>query len=155
MDNQSNPDANLRPPSARLGFLLYRSGLAIARGFERALAPLNMMPVESGLLMTLAYDGPNHVRGLARLLGVGRQTVVNATRRLETAGLVRRMPSPLDSRLVQFSITSKGRRLLIDVENIAEGFDAQLRTITGEENEALIAGALQELLATSFLAYES
>ena len=155
MDDINSPEGTERPPSERLGFLLYRSGLAIARGYERALGPTKIMPTESGVLMTLAYQGPNHVRGMARFLGVGRQTVVNVTRRLEMAGLVARSASARDSRVAQFTITSLGRQKLLEIEDLAERFDARLRAIVGEENEALIVRTLHDLLEATFLAYEN
>lgn len=155
MDDKNRMNTIMRPPSERLGFVLYRSGLAIARGYERALEPVNMMPTESGVLMTLAYQGPNHVRGMARLLGVGRQTIVNVTKRLEKVGLVTRSASTDDSRIAQFSITVDGRKKLLEIEDIAERFDIRLRAITGKENEALIVEALQRLLGAAFLDYES
>jgi DNA-binding MarR family transcriptional regulator len=155
MDDKINPEPTQRPPSERLGFVLYRSGLAIARGFERALEPAGIVPTESGVLMTLAYQGPNHVRGLARLLGVGRQTIVNVTKRLDSMGLIARFASPADARITQFSITSDGQQKLVEIEDIAERFDARLRAITGEENETLIVDALHELLGASFLEYQN
>jgi DNA-binding MarR family transcriptional regulator len=141
-------------PRERLGFMIYRSGLAVSRGFERALKPIETTPSEAGVLSALAYSGPNHVRGLARLLGLGRQTIVNVARRLEEQRLVERSASKEDARLSVFGITMAGRRKLSAVEKIATAFDEQLRTIVGSQREADLTQVLQRIVDAPFLAYE-
>lgn len=141
-------------PDARLGFMLYRCGLAVARGFDRALKPIETTPSEAGVLSALAYSGPNHVRGLARMLGLGRQTMVNVTRRLDEAQFVVRVPSQQDARLSLFEITPTGRRKLGQIETIASAFDAELRAIVGAGREAELTPLLQRIVDAPFLAYE-
>lgn len=141
-------------PRERLGFMIYRSGLAVSRGFERALNPIGTTPSEAGVLSALAYSGPNHVRALARLLGLGRQTIVNVTRRLEDQHFVERSASREDARLSMFAITPIGRRKLAAVEKIAAAFDQQLRTIVGAQREADLTQVLQKIVDAPFLAYE-
>lgn len=147
-------DDNKEAPRDRLGFMLYRSGLAVSRGYERALAPLGASPGEAGVLSALAYGGPNHVRGLGRELGLGRQTIVNLTKRMEEQGLVARFSSAEDARRAVFAITPAGRGMLAEVEVVAQAFDAQLRQIVGEDAEANLTEALQRIVAAPFLAYE-
>jgi DNA-binding MarR family transcriptional regulator len=126
----------------------------VARGYERALKPIGVMPVEAGLLTSLHHGGPNHVRGLARQLGVGRQTIVNVTRALQQRGWIERKTSSDDGRLALFSITSAGKTRLSEVEMLATAFDGQLREVVGQEREAILVQHLQRILAASFLAHE-
>jgi DNA-binding MarR family transcriptional regulator len=142
------------PPKERLGFMLYRTGLAVARGYERALKPIGASPADAGVLSALAYNGPNHTRGLARLLGLGRQTIVNVTKRLEDGKLLKRMVSERDSRLALFEITALGRKRLSEIEIIASRLDGQLRDIVGARNERDLTTKLQLVLAAPFLAHE-
>lgn len=141
-------------PRERLGFMIYRSGLAVSRGFERALSPIDTTPSEAGVLSALAYSGPNHVRALARLLGLGRQTIVNVTKRLEEQHLVERSLSKEDARLSVFAITVAGRHKLAAIEKIAAAFDEQLRVIVGPHREAELTQALQKIVDAPYLAYE-
>jgi DNA-binding MarR family transcriptional regulator len=141
-------------PTARLGFLLYRSGLAIARGYERALKPIDASPTDAGVLSALAYSGPNHTRGLARMLGLGRQTIVNVTKRLEDSGLIARNASDRDGRLAVFAISKKGSTRLAEIEVIASGFDGQLSAIVGAANEQGLVETLQRILAAPMLTHE-
>lgn len=138
----------------RLGFLVYRAGLAVSRGYERALKPIGIMPVEAGVLGSLGYSGPNHVRGLARQLGVGRQTIVNVTRSLELRQWITRMLSEQDARLVVFRIEPQGQTLLAAVEKIAKAFDSKLGEIVGPPQDILLIAQLQQIVDAPFLAHE-
>jgi DNA-binding MarR family transcriptional regulator len=138
----------------RLGFLIYRAGLAVSRGYERALKPLGVMPVEAGVLTALRHGGPNHVRGLARALGVGRQTIVNVTRALEERTWIERSASEEDARLAVFTIAPAGRQKLNAIEKLASAFDAKLREVVGLEQEAGLIQQLQQIVEAQFLAHE-
>jgi DNA-binding MarR family transcriptional regulator len=142
-------------PKQRLGFLLYRAGLAVSRGYERALTPMGVAPVEAGVMSALCYSGPNHVRGLARLLGVGRQTIVNTTKSLEAQRLIFRSASDSDSRLATFSIATAGKRKLKKIEIIAQAFDQELRTIVGADHELALIEHLAAIVDSPLLAYEA
>jgi DNA-binding MarR family transcriptional regulator len=156
MDEKQQGAANMTAlqHQQRLGFLVYRAGLAVSRGYERALRPIGIMPVEAGVLGSLGYGGPNHVRGLARQLGVGRQTIVNVTRALEQRGWISRALSEQDARLVIFSIDPAGRAKLVSVEQIAQNFDGKLGDIVGPPQDILLMDQLQRIVDAPFLAHE-
>ena len=148
MDDMAQRSDDLRSPESRLGFLLYRAGLAISRGYERALQPLAATPVEAGVLSVLAYEGPNHVRALGRKLGLGRQTIVNSAKLLSEAGLVERVVSESDARLSLLTITKTGRARLAGIEQIATRFDQELRDVVGSEGERQMIEKLQNILVS-------
>jgi DNA-binding MarR family transcriptional regulator len=147
-------DKRSRSHDQRLGFMVYRAGLAISRGYERTLNPIGVMPVEAGVLGSLCYGGPNHVRGLARQLGVGRQTIVNVTRTLEQKKWIKRAASDDDARLAIFSISTGGIKKLGDIETLAQAFDAKLREIVGPSNEKAMIEHLGGIVDAPFLAHE-
>jgi DNA-binding MarR family transcriptional regulator len=138
----------------RLGFLIYRAGLAVARGYERVLKPMNVMPVEVGVLSSLSYEGPNHVRGLARQLGVGRQTIVNVTKVLENRGWLARSLSEKDARLAIFSVSQAGKAKLAAIETLVHQFDTELAKIAGPENGAVVIETLKAIVASPYFAHE-
>ena len=148
MDDMAQRSDDLRSPESRLGFLLYRAGLAISRGYERALQPLAATPVEAGVLSVLAYEGPNHVRALGRKLGLGRQTIVNITKSLVESGLLERIASEADARLNLLTITRTGRARLVRIEKIATRFDQELRVVVGTEGERHMIEKLQKILVS-------
>jgi DNA-binding MarR family transcriptional regulator len=141
-------------PEARLGFLLYRAGLAVSRGYERALGPLGAAPADAGVLSCLGYRGPSHTRALGRFLGLGRQTIVNVTRRLERDGLIGRMAHPEDARLALFDITDAGRGRLAEIEAVARAFDARLLAIVGSPGEAMLVAKLQAIVDDPMFAHD-
>jgi MarR family transcriptional regulator, organic hydroperoxide resistance regulator len=147
---RNEPSAN----EQRLGFMIYRAGLAIARGYERVLSPIKVVPVESGVLGSLCYRGPNHVRGLARQLGVGRQTIVNVTKSLESKGWISRALSANDARLVMFSISQSGRKKMQSIEAISTEFDTRLSEIVGKSNEHKMIQLLRDIVSSPFLGHQ-
>lgn len=141
-------------PHQRLGFVVYRAGLAVSRGYERALRPLDVSATEAGLLSSLQYNGPGHVRALARLLGIGRQTIVNVTRSLELKGWITRAPAPHDARLSVFHIAPPGSAKLREIEVIAREFDRALRAVISSDGEDGLIAELARIVEAPFLAYE-
>jgi DNA-binding MarR family transcriptional regulator len=157
MDENAGSDTKATQPAShdqRLGFMIYRAGLAIARGYERVLKPINIVPVEAGVLGSLCYEGTNHVRGLARQLGVGRQTIVNVTKSLEAKNWISRSVSPEDARLVVFLISQPGRKKMREIEALAAEFDGKLRDIVGNSNEQDLIEHMRDIVGSTFLGYE-
>lgn len=152
--SQAAPRGEAPPPGARLGFVVYRAGLAVSRGYERALKPIKATPVDAGVLSVLAYSGAHHTRALGRMLGLGRQTIVNVTKRLEEQGLIARATSDSDGRLAVFAVTETGRQRLAEIEVIAAAFDRQLTAIVGAASEPILIEKLQLILEAPALSHE-
>jgi DNA-binding MarR family transcriptional regulator len=141
-------------PEARVGFLIYRAGLAVARGYERALAPLGMTPAEAGVLSALAYSGPAHVRELARRLGIGRQSAVNVTKALLAQGQIARIDGGADARLVVYGITPKGQERLAASEGTIGAFDRAVSEILGPDIVPTVSASLHRLVTAETLAHD-
>lgn len=151
MDNKAQSSSGT---TASIGFLLYRSGLSIARGYERALAPLGVNPAQAGVLTALADGGPMHVRGLGRLLGLGRQTIVNVAKELTARSLLERCSDPTDERRTLLQITIEGRALLDQVRAIAIPFDAEIEELIGPDHLPAVAAALARVIESPGFAHE-
>ena len=108
---------------------------------------------EAGVLSALAFSRPNHVHGLGRELGLGRQTIVNVTKRLKDLSCVERSSSIEDARSTVFAIPEAGQRKLDEVEGIAPAFEAQLRNEEGGDQETNLTPALRRIVEAPFLAY--
>lgn len=138
-------------PEDTLGFLLYRVGLAVSRAYEAASREGGLRPVETGILSAIAADGPQHVRGLSRRLGVGRQTIVNLTDQLAARGLITKEASTEDARLVEVALTAQGRAALGKARKISARFDAALAEPLTPAREAAMCADLRALLASPLL----
>jgi DNA-binding MarR family transcriptional regulator len=146
------PEAMTPAPEHRLGFLLYRVGLAIQRAYEAGTAERGLKPSEAGILSSLAADGAQHVRGLGRRLGMGRQTVVNVSEALAARGLIDKRPDPDDARAVVLTITPAGQAALAASLAATDAFEAALAAPLGPERAAALQRDLSVLLASRLLA---
>lgn len=141
--------APITPSTQRLGFLLYRVGLMVSRVYEARMRPLGFAPAEVGLLTYLASEGADHVRAIARSLGVSPQTVVNLTRSLEKRGLVSREASSSDQRAITVRLTQPGRRALARADALAKELDAELAETVGFASVNGMMQGLSALLASA------
>lgn len=66
------------------------------------------------------------VREVQGRVGMDKSKVSRAAARLETAGLVEKRVNPGDRRLVELSLTRKGRRLFAEIAPLALAFEADL-----------------------------
>lgn len=143
---------SFKPPEQRIAFVLYRVGKEIARSYERRLAPLGLRPEHVGILTAIAAGGPMHVRGLSRLLGINRQTVVNAVNHLESQRTVTKIINPSDSRQVLVGISSKGLTVLAKVEDdVVARYDASVESIGTVAERTAVLSYLAKLAKSDVL----
>lgn len=144
-------NSQARRPGDRLGFALYRVGREVARSYEAALAPLGVRPEHAGILTAVAYEGPLHIRALSRLLGINRQSIVNAVDELESSGAVERKPDPEDSRAVLVTITRAGRAHLQRIEQTALEYDSRFLQVGTAAQRRAVVEFLSELAESGVL----
>ncbi len=66
------------------------------------------------------------LREVSRLTHLDKATASRAVARLEAVGILAKRVNPGDRRLVELSLTRKGRRLFKEIEPLALGFEAAL-----------------------------
>ena len=81
-----------------LGFLLNRAARAVASHLAAELQPLGLTTAQWVVLHHVATHPGEHQESVARALGVDAPTLVGVLGRLETRGLVERVPDPADRR---------------------------------------------------------
>ncbi len=87
------------------------------------------------------------VREVQARVGMDKSKVSRAAARLETAGLVEKRVNPGDRRLVELSLTRKGRRLFSEIAPLALAFEADLVAALPEAEAAALRSAVAALLA--------
>ena len=94
---------------------------------------------QTALLLTVYLEvGPHTVRALAKRLGVGKPAIVRAIDSLGDAGLVTRVPDPVDRRNVFIEGTAQGAAQLCDyARNIARNI-TQITHHINAQNDTLI-----------------
>jgi DNA-binding MarR family transcriptional regulator len=88
------------------------------------------------LMIKAAPDERSTVTELASRLQLAQSTVTELVRRAETAGLVRREPSPSDGRVAYLALTREGERRLANVVDELGPEHRRLATVIGEKPRA-------------------
>ena len=91
---------------------IQRAARSLARGFDRALSPLDLGNGQFSLLMSLNRPQPPDMGSVASLLAMDRTTLTAALKPLERRGLLAVIPAPGDKRRRLLRLTPKGKRLL-------------------------------------------
>ena len=122
-------------------FLLYRTSLDVAAALEAgALRAFGLSHAGFALLMTLWVTGPREIRELAFLLRLSRASVVGTVHTVQRAGLVRRVRSEEDRRLVRVELTPEGLGVVERAQAALHGFEQDLtRDLTVAEQRTLAA----------------
>jgi DNA-binding MarR family transcriptional regulator len=89
-----------------------RVARALARRFDRALAPVRLTNRQFSLMMALNRDEPPRISDLAAFLAMDRTTLTAALKPLERRGLVEARADRRDRRNRRLSLTESGTDLL-------------------------------------------
>lgn len=87
------------------------------------------------------------VREVQARVGMDKSKVSRAAARLESAGLVEKRVNPGDRRLVELSLTRKGRRLFAEIAPLALAFEADLVAALPSAEAVAFRSAVTALLA--------
>ena len=136
-------------PEDSVGYLMRRILNTVSQEVERELEPSGLTNAQWVPLLKLYMGTASTVAELARECMLDTGGTTRLLDRLETKGLVRRVRSSEDRRVVNLELTSEGRAAarqipatLCDVQN------AHLRGFTAEEWRTL-RGLLQRILANA------
>jgi DNA-binding MarR family transcriptional regulator len=135
----------------RIPFLLSQLGVYLAEDFVHRLEPFGVEPRTYAVLKALSQDDGQSQRQLSAQLGIHRNVMVTVVDKLESQGLVKRMPHPGDRRAFAVTLTDKARELLpaLDAQGRAQE-DEITATLTAAERKAVL-GYLQRMSAAGGL----
>ena len=103
-----------------------------------ALRPHELTHAGFVVLMTLWISGPRETRELAAVLRVTRGAIVGSVNTLERRGLVRRIRSKIDRRLVTVELTEAGLDVVSRVQKDWRALEVEVtRGLTVEEQRTL------------------
>ena len=132
--------APARGLSRRAGFLLVQLGTHRHRRFAERLAPLELQPRHFGMLSHLAVNEGQSQQALSSALGIHRSAVVALVDDLEHRGLAERRRDPDDRRAYTLYLTPAGRKLVAELQHVAEEDEAELLTgLNASERSQLIS----------------
>src|SRR3954462_5552714 len=121
------------------GQLFFRLWRASHTRIAAALESIGLTPALFGVLNVLgARDGAIQ-QEIAFSMGIDPSTMVSLIDELESAGLAKRRPHPIDRRAREVTITPKGRRLLDRARRMATQVEGEvLRGLTDAEHRELL-----------------
>jgi len=131
-------------------FLPYRIALLsrrLSRAFEeRYRARFGISVAEWRVVAHLSQSGAVSVREIVARTDMEKSRVSRAATRLETAGYVAKCAHAGDRRLIELTLTARGRAMMAELGPLAEAFNAELLAGLGGD-AAAFDRALDRLLA--------
>jgi DNA-binding MarR family transcriptional regulator len=150
-DRMSERSTGITELHQRIPFLLSQLGVYLAEDFVHRLEPLGVDPRTYAVLKALNEDDGQSQRQLSTQLGIHRNVMVAVVDKLESQGLVKRMPHPGDRRAFAVTLTEKARELLpaLDAQGRAQE-DEITATLTAAERKHVLH-YLQQMSAAAGL----
>ncbi|GAA0915393.1 MarR family transcriptional regulator [Streptomyces thermoalcalitolerans] len=142
----SSPD-----PDGLLAEQLLRLTLRVHRIQKRHLEQhaLGVTPAQSRLLRTLAHFGePPRMADLAESLEVVPRAVTTLVDGLEASGRVRRVPDPVNRRVIRIELTAEGRRVLHELHGVRRTAAEEILAPLTDEQRKTLGELLDTLVGT-------
>ena len=140
------------PDAMSAMFLLFRVNTDTIAAMEAAaLRPLALTHAGFVLLMTLWTTGPQETRQLAKVQRVSRPSIVSSVNTLERAGLVRRVRSAVDRRLVSVELTADGERMIEQAQKSWHEHERRIAGVLTLDEQCQLAAMLRRLDAAALL----
>jgi DNA-binding MarR family transcriptional regulator len=131
-------------------FNLYRTATDVIAAMEaQALKPYGLTHAGFVLLMTLWITGAREIRELAGVQRVSRPAIVSAVSTLERAGLVRRVRTASDRRLVHVELTPRGRTCIERVHATQHRFECAVSSALNPAEQQTLTALLRRLDAAA------
>ena len=121
----------------------------LARALNETLAEFNLDRGEWWLLGSLRRSGPPYRLSpgqLASNLGLSSGAMTNRLDRLESAGLIRRLPDPTDRRALQVELTEDGWRRWQDSVSVQARKEALVASALEPDEKEQLNGLLRRLM---------
>ncbi len=117
---------------------LERVVFRLYRGMRRRPELSDLSPQDPILLTRISANPGIGVAELAQLERLRAPTITSHAKRLEAAGMIRRVPHPIDGRRLGLHITAKGKRTLARAVSIRRKELAErLARLSGQERRSL------------------
>jgi len=140
--------SGIRELDQRIPFLLSQLGSYVSDDFKRRLAPLDVHPRTSAVLVALAGSDGQSQRQLSARLGLHRNVMVSLIDTLEEQALVQRNPHPDDRRAFAVTLTEKARELLPVLEEQSHAMENEVTSVLTPDERAALLDMLQRVSAS-------
>lgn len=132
-----------------LGFLMRLAQLRVFENYFEALGQYGMRPGEFSVLVVIGHNPGIRQGVLASKLMIKRAHITKVVRRLEDEGLVDRRIPDEDRRVVELTLTAKGRAFVAERAAVLHAFDQSVpEGLTRKDRDQLVH-LLRKLLGLS------
>lgn len=125
------------------GYSLRRAASAMMAELSARLAPLDLRFAESSAMLVMETNAGITASQLGRMLDIQRANMVPLLNRLESAGLIQRVP--IDGKSHALELTGAGLAKLAEVKVVVATFEAWLIERVPAEHRAHLKPALDAL----------
>jgi DNA-binding MarR family transcriptional regulator len=143
----ASDDVNSVDPLTRPYYLIYQLSFLIGHNLDRVLRPLGLTRAQLGALSHLAREGDMSAADLARKSHITAQSMGAAIMQLAAEGLVVRRVRKENARVIDTSITDKGRCLYTKVREKLRDTEALLLQELDDDDLERFVGLLQHVYA--------
>lgn len=133
------------PPWLRVESTLMATANAIRSAYDQRLAPLGLNLSVASLLSYIRDFGPVSQTRAAEHLDQGRAVTGTQVDKLQTLGLVERLPDPDDRRVWRVAVTDAGQELADRIAEVDAVLRAELRDGISRSDRQTLAGLLLRL----------
>lgn len=129
-----------------VGYAATRASVTLKRAFSRAMADLELKPVEFSILVVLASNRQVNQKQLCHALDLSAPNLAVVLDRLEARGLVRRERSTTDRRESLVRLTPSGRSLQQRAAQIAATHENESTRVLSAAERALLIELLHKVV---------
>jgi len=131
--------------SGDAGYLSVRLGQISQRGFERAMAELDLRPPLYDYMSAIAEFGPVSQKELSEIIKMDTAKIVALTDELEAKEVVLRTADPTDRRRNLISFTKSGQTLLIKANRLAKKAEGELLDPLNPKEQEMLRNLLRKV----------
>jgi len=111
------------------GFLVARTARSMKKTLDARLAPFGITTSQHIILSILAQEDGLSLSEIGKRVYLDKPAITGLADRLEKDGMVRRKRIPSDRRVIKLWLTDKGRKLLDQIEEVADKVDKDLMRV--------------------------
>jgi DNA-binding MarR family transcriptional regulator len=140
---------NFGPLADRIGFVMRRAQLLIAREFNVMLQTLDLNTGQFMILTLVAHNPGLKQTEVSAALWIKRSNMVSQLRELERRGLVRRLPACNDRRSYALHLSPSGIELLQNMTRVSREHDRRMTNILGDHRKQQLMRLLRQITETA------
>ena len=132
-------------PDSQLEFVLHTVSRSLARTYNDEFRKLGLSQSQAGVLLQVDWADARTQTAIARRLGMQKAAAGALIIDLEERGFLKRERSASDARMIEVTLTAKGRKKVAQINDFAARLGPQVRAGIDDAEMALTMDVLRRL----------